>query len=405
MFRDLIAETGWPAIVQILAPLTILIWLLVSIARALIKAKRDQPEAVLRERQREQVISVKGPGGKELNLRLFTDPEDQPIRRIVRISREYPVSGYLLVWRRADFGYDRLERALKLTPEFCAQDPAFMREFGVHSSSRTLAEVFFRDTARRQAIRDLLANGFDSVTIADQRLTIAIWHNPVPDTHVPRLLDNVANHVDALSLMQSEKSAAESEPLRDRIGRWATRLAYGLCVAGFLMVFASIPYYAFGRGPELDDFAKWGPKGMRYGGYAAMLGLAFATACLLAIRRRVGALGHAMRLCVFLPLAFFGATSVILVDQANRWFDRSAATTHKVEVLGCVISQNKSSREFNIYTAPWHPNRASEKLRVRSSFWSTIEEGDTLTITTRRGWLNREWIQSCTKTATHPDDE
>lgn len=93
-------------------------------------------------------------------------------------------------------------------------------------------------------------------------------------------------------------------------------------------------------------------------------------------------------LTIVLLAALYGyaATSIV-----NAVYDESQATVFKPQVTGKHITSGKSTTYY-LTLQPWGPVQAAEDVNVSSDYYEQVQEGQSVTVVLRPGWLGVPWF-------------
>ena len=306
---------------------------------------------------------------------------NQPIE--FRVWHPHRNRGHLIV--QSERGGDRFFKRIGIVAEVQTGDRNFDDAYFINTAEPSFARAMPKRVTTRAAMTSLIAGGFDSVTLDDDRI-LATARQPRGSLDRRR---PIGDTVSALQALAREQPRIPKHLGRNERASWKLSLQFLyvtltlLAIAGFGLFFVDLDRFKPIDSSQVTSHC------------LLLLIPAYATSLyflILVLRGRSSSHTHlgisALISLIALPFLISG-----LLMFANAYGDNSPIETHPVTATSKRVSHSKNGATYRVAVTRWRTARAQPEFVVSRALFKRIESGRTLlVVTTRAGKLGYEWL-------------
>ncbi|KJR43455.1 hypothetical protein MCHI_000647 [Candidatus Magnetoovum chiemensis] len=322
--------------------------------------------------------------GRTFQCRYIPPAKNTPPR--LAISLNSASAANLIIRKEGKF--DNISKKLGIVKELQTGDSEFDSKLFIETMDKNFASLLLSDKLKRQNIKI----GFDAYNVEK----ISILTNKTETTIAGRKPNNIkpSEITDLLTLLSSLIS---SEPYTRMVERSFLHRAS----TSNLMLLALIPSFistAMSVFLFIAGFVNYKPLDgdIVFGAIKFSLPLTVITAGVIVfalfkyVRERYDA--HKVILtCAILYFLCFASTGIGYFIFTNGYFDKSKAETHEVIVKDKTITRGKNSAYY-LHFMRWDIEGSFKRISVSNDFYSSVNIGEMVAITTKNGYRGYEWI-------------
>ena len=322
--------------------------------------------------------------GKEYFYEYY--PGSKNRKSYFKISIDTDSNGEFRVHQELKF--DRLFKYLGITAEIQTGDSDFDRRYYLETDSVAFTRACFDAADTREYVRKLFDLGITGLTCAGEKLEAEIS----PFTFTEKIdRDLVESVVAELILLRDGLPDDSFEPVLAGTPAWKVKrnaiytVSVASVVLGGVLLFLGLKFY---QPLDIGDAFFFS---LRYSLAALVL------FCLFAVHWLKGRSSSHRELLTNLLFALFGfpLAGFALVIVLNGYLDTAAITTHEAVVIGKHISHSDKSTSYYLRVKSWRAGHQREEIKISSKLYWQAREGKTMiSIATRPGYLQFEWLVS-----------
>lgn len=278
--------------------------------------------------------------------------------------------------------FDRFFKRLGVALEIDTNDTDFDNQYYIASDYPEFAQQTFGHSRKREAVKNLFAFGFKTLTLKNNVLT-AKWDNFRPkEPPMEQTLSQLA--ADLVRVAQNMPSAPPPAPLPWKKIRLAVFIVHGLILLSGIVfaMMGGIEYTPLDGGSLFLQSLK----------ISAPLWILSLWITLQLLKGH--STSHHEWLIVFFisligfPLAGFGYGAT-----GNAWLDKSEPVIHSVTVADKYITTNKNNKSYHMVVNSWREQPETESFSINRSSYNSIQPGITKAlIRTKPGYFKFEWL-------------
>ncbi|MDH4183215.1 MAG: hypothetical protein OEV92_03260 [Nitrospinota bacterium] len=282
----------------------------------------------------------------------------------------------------------RVAKQYGISEEVQLGDPSFDKEFYIDTYAPTFAKAYLADPDKREAIRQIMKGGFDSVTLSEEAVNAvkspARFDNEEDKATLARSAGPI---LQKLSVNIPMASTAEISAKKSMRARLIALFAPPVLMAGLgplPLVVAAQHFRPIAHMPLAMDAAKVS---------AAALALLMWTGY-MALRGTSSAAKYLVYLLVISMFSFMFASWGTMMFL-NGYMDEGPTATHTAHIMEKYVSQSKSTKSYFMRVSSWREDMERFDIQISYDFYQRLEPGsDTVILTTGQGWLGHEWLVS-----------
>ncbi len=332
---------------------------------------------------------VDAPEKKEADGRSYERLYRQPVRGksglesslVVRVPVATPVA---LQFDRETW-FDKACKAVRINREYQTGDAEFDAAVYVRGPGGRFTETYLSDPAKRLAIRELLAAGYERVRLTS-KFALAEWpkFDPTAD-HSHSLTDEAAVHLHTLAAKLSPASDGGRERGTDSLAPPLGLVLLWL----FLIAWAFTAVAVFLYPPvRLGDWLI--PAGVVF-----VIGFPMVAWVAALVYRGKSDSHDNWAKAVGVGLFLFAAGSVGIVGTVNGLPDSSPPMERTLSVVGKETSRGRrGGTNYHVLVPAWDGSNGTNKVNVSSDDYNrVVPRKSQVRLTTGRGTLGIEWVR------------